>query len=284
MKLSSYEDLHGFVEEADLVLIGLGQEWCLTYEIILQELNDKAPVLAEILESVAMKEEHSYLIAAIESYFYHNFCPDKMKGAYQRLFHLVNGKNYFIVSLTTDMYLEKFDFKNDRIVKPCGSFNKMQCDGNCNGVIYGMEELYTAVFLRLDELAKQNDRVGQTDVDIVIQEMEALINDVICSNCKEKIVFNTLDALKYNENGYLKAWEIYMKWLQGTVNKKLCIIEAGAGMELPSIIRWPFEKTALYNQKAKMIRIHKKFFQINEEISDRAYSKESNAIDFFSEM
>ena len=44
------------------------------------------------------------------------------------------------------------------------------------------------------------------------------------------------------EEGYQKQWEKYTKWLQGTLNKKLCILELGVELNLPSIIRWPFEK------------------------------------------
>ena len=79
-------------------------------------------------------------------------------------------------------------------------------------------------------------------------------------------------------------WQMYMKWLQGSVNKKLCVIEAGAGMSLPSVIRWPFEKTVYYNQKAFLYRIHHTFHQINHEIAERSCGIEASAVSFFKDM
>ena len=60
---------------------------------------------------------------------------------------------------------------------------------------------------------------------------------------------NNVYAENYNENGYLSDWQIYTKWLQGTLNKKVLILELGVGLVFPSVIRWPFEKIAFYNQK-----------------------------------
>lgn len=272
-----------FVEDADIVLVGLGQEWMVTYEDILEDLKINAPVIAQILEYVTEKNEYSDIIHSIEGFYYKNYCPQKIKNAYKTLLDLVNEKNYFILSLGTDSYLKKFGYKTDRIVNPCGTFEKMQCNQNCDGELFDAEEKYNVVYSFMKQLATDDDRLSQDKLIKTIEQLNDYICNINCNNCKEKIVFNTLDALKYNEYGYLDQWKKYMKWLQGTVNRKLCIIEAGVGMELPSVIRWPFEKTALYNQKAKMIRIHHKFYQVNEEVSDRAYGMEQNAVDFFAQ-
>ena len=87
----------------------------------------------------------------------------------------------------------------------------------------------------------------------------------------------------YVEEGYLPQWEKYTKWLQGTVNKKICILELGAGMQFPSIIRWPFEKVAFYNQKASFFRINEKLYQLTEEIGGKGISIERNAREYLLE-
>ena len=85
---------------------------------------------------------------------------------------------------------------------------------------------------------------------------------------------------KYAEEGYLKQWDVYTKWLQGTVNKKLCVLELGAGLEYPKIIRFPFEKIVFYNQKAFMYRIHSLIYQLGEEIGNRGIGIKEDPIDF----
>lgn len=85
------------------------------------------------------------------------------------------------------------------------------------------------------------------------------------------------------EDGYQKQWEKYTKWLQRTLNKKLCIFELGVELNLPNIIRWPFEKVAFYNQKASFFRVNGSLFQMTEELSDKGVSIEMNAVDYLRE-
>lgn len=68
------------------------------------------------------------------------------------------------------------------------------------------------------------------------------------------------------------GWETYTKWLQGTLNRNLVILELGVGMELPQLIRFPFEKVAYFNQKSCLYRVHSHLYQMTEEIKERGYS------------
>ena len=94
------------------------------------------------------------------------------------------------------------------------------------------------------------------------------------------MIYNNIYTEKYDENGYLGNWQIYTKWLQGTLNKKLCIIELGASMQFPQIIRFPFEKIAFYNQKAQFFRVHSKLYQLTEELKDKGTAIKENPVDF----
>ena len=68
------------------------------------------------------------------------------------------------------------------------------------------------------------------------------------------------------------SWETYTKWLQGTLNRNLVILELGVGMELPQLIRFPFEKVAYFNQKSCLYRVHSHLYQMTEETKERGYS------------
>ena len=82
------------------------------------------------------------------------------------------------------------------------------------------------------------------------------------------------------EEGYLPQWQKYTKWLTLTLNHRLCILELGVGMNLPNVIRWPFEKVAFYNQKASFFRINESLYQIAEDMGDKGIGIEENACDF----
>ena len=89
---------------------------------------------------------------------------------------------------------------------------------------------------------------------------------------------NIVKTEGYLEEGYLPSWERYRTWLSCTLNKKLCILELGVGFQYPSVIRWPFEKTAFLNQKASFVRVNSKFFQISEELKGKAISIPQNPL------
>lgn len=102
----------------------------------------------------------------------------------------------------------------------------------------------------------------------------------VCPHCGKPFILNNIYAQNYNENGYLESWQRYTKWLQGTLNRNLLILELGVGMQFPSVIRWPFEKIAFFQKKSELYRVNEKLYQLSEELGGKAYSISKNAIDW----
>ena len=151
---------------------------------------------------------------------------------YNNLFEMINGKNYYIVTLKTDDLIYRSKLDRDRIVAPCGSINRFQCSVGCT-----------------DELWDEN--LG------------------VCPHCGMPLCENTIKCEKYIEKGYIDMWDKYMKWLMGTVGKKLLALEIDVTMMYPGVIRWAFEKTVNLNNKAKMIRINAELPQLPIELKDK---------------
>ena len=61
---------------------------------------------------------------------------------------------------------------------------------------------------------------------------------------------------------------------------KLCILELGVGMEIPSVVRWPFEKICFYNQKSVFWRVHSSLYQLPEEIRMRGNAIKEDPLTF----
>ena len=91
---------------------------------------------------------------------------------------------------------------------------------------------------------------------------------------KDRILTPAKEGEEKTDGGVYPAdsWETYTKWLQGTLNRNLVILELGVGMELPQLIRFPFEKVAYFNQKSCLYRVHSHLYQMTEEIKERGYS------------
>lgn len=175
--------------------------------------------------------------------------------AYNLLAEKLQEKEYFIVSTCTDDVILNSKLESDRIVLPCGGFRYFQCPDDC------MNEL-----LPFYNQVMENDKLPE------------------CPHCNKEVVFNRLPLEKYNEGGYLEQWEKYNRFLQGTVNKSLLILELGVGMNYPSVIRFPFEKIAMFNKKSKMIRVHPTLAFSTPEIKDNCQCVSADPVVFLSDL
>lgn len=188
------------------------------------------------------------------------------KEAYQNLLALIKDKNYFIVTTNQEGGLAEFGFSENKVVEPCGTYYKMQCPNGCGKAVYEITD---------DRRGKIKERlwggVKPEETDFITE---------VCPECGEKLVFNLCTQKNYVEEGYLEQWSLYMKWLQGTLHKKVCILELGVGMKYPTVIRWPFEKAAYLNQKAMFFRVHSKLYQLTEELQDKGVSVKATPMEF----
>lgn len=168
---------------------------------------------------------------------------DGSLDAYNKLAGLLNGKNYFVISLCTDDQIFSSDLNPERIVSPLGGFRKKQCPDGCNDEIF---------------------------------EDGALT----CPYCNKQLVFNNIYAPKYVEKDYLPQWNKHKLWLSGTLNHSLLLLELGVGMKYPQIVRWPFERLCMLNNQANLVRVNDILWQIPAEISGKSTSIKKNPIEY----
>ena len=246
-----------------MVLVGLGEEFGNTEKQIYGNKKYQA-FFSEI------SDENEWLLP----YFYSKFVESETEGqAYNNLLKLLKDKNYFIVSLRTDdvIYKGEFHFVQERIVTPCGGVRKLQCEKNCEDRVYDIPEKMAEMLRRFPVL----DEKGQH-----LNEIYAQVPVFQCPNCGAALIFNRIGVEKYCEADYLPTWGKYTKWLQGTLNHKLCVLELGVGMKYPSVIRWPFEKMAYFNNKACFFRIHQKLYHLTEELKGKGWAIAQNPVEF----
>ena len=110
-----------------MVLVGIGKEMEETYK---EMENDS---FYSSLMAQAEKEEDAAAILQYLQCYYREKNPDSGKiDAYNRLADLLEGKNYFVVSLCTDDYIYSSKLDAGRIVTPCGGFRALQCHSECS--------------------------------------------------------------------------------------------------------------------------------------------------------
>lgn len=242
------------LQNAKMLLIGIGEEFeeraylkenpeYQRVETYLEEID--RPDLLPLLADEILKTE------------------GRAVAALQRLYQMIMDKNYFVVSTCQTDLLDYAGFPRERVVTPCGTLKKKQCICGCK---QSLAEVSTAERAALyHEMITGNGEPG------------TLGN---CPQCHNRMVFNNIYVDKYMENGYLTDWGWYTKWLQGTLNRELCILELGVNLDYPSVIRFPFEKIGYYNQKASFIRVNERLYQLTSELHEKGISVAKNSIDW----
>lgn len=247
--------LKNMIDAADMILIGLGEEFD---DLKCMESNEEYKELRKRI----LSSDRQWLIPKADA-IYRSRTDSKVVNVLEKLIDILDDKNYFVVSVSTNPDIEKLSWKSGRFVAPCGSCLKKQCVDSCPE---GLSDISDEDDRRLEEYLS-DARAEQADLDLGE-----------CPKCGKKLVLNNVYTQKYDENGYLKAWNEYKKWLQTTVNRKLLILELGVGMDFPTVVRFPFEKIAYYNNKAVFYRVHERLYQMTAELADKGISKEQNSI------
>lgn len=145
-------------------------------------------------------------------------------------------KNYFIISSVKSDILRKSSLNQKRIVCPY-----------------------------LEAVGMASDNENSTDKAKVDDKVDDKAADNIDDKADDK-VDNNADN-KVDEN---RQWDLYNKWLSGTLAKKLLVIELGEGFNNPNLIKWPFERIVMINEKAHFYRVHSTFYQIPPEINKKS--------------
>lgn len=247
------------VKDAEMILIGIGEEFD---EV--KTLKQK-PEYSEYRQKLENSEKE-WLIPALNQRCRGE--DSKVYNSLSKLAEIIAEKNYFVVSTSTNETIRRISWRENRFVMPCGGTKMKQCAANCG---------YEAMDTTKDDWNAMKAYIEQLSDR---QREEVKLDLGRCPKCGSPMVLNSIYAEKYDENGYLSQWQVYTKWLQGTLNRRLVVLELGVGMQCPSVIRWPFEKIAYFNQKASFWRINEKLYQLTEELKEKGIAISMNAIDW----
>lgn len=272
------QKIHDIIKDAEMILIGIGDEFSPKYSDTQSKgnsenrVNDenridsgkKSDGLGQIADPLALYRRSSFYSEISQEH--------EVIQAYNKLREMIGAKPYFVVTMNTDDLIYSSGLEQDLIVAPCGSMQKMQC----------AEHIVEAAAIRERILNRANSiKLEEPDSETWQEEAQRIIQEeALCPVCGAPLSFHTIETEGYLEEGYLPQWNKYTKWLSCTLNRKLCVLELGVGFKFPQVIRFPFEKVAAYNKKASLIRVNSKFPQLPEEMSQRGVSIAESPVQF----
>lgn len=151
-------------------------------------------------------------------------------------------ENYFIFTSNVDGQFQKAGFDEDKIYEVHGSIHHLQCNCNCTDYIW----------------------TNKDKVNVDMEKFEALKYPV-CHNCGEIARPNILmfGDWSWNHKRSSKQEHRYMQWRKANKNKKIVIIEIGAGSAIPTV-RYEGEQLSTRYSNTTLIRINPREYQIKE--------------------
>lgn len=249
------------LEQSDMILVGLGEEFDGTKRLKQQTGYGQG--------CERLKEEGlSWLIPVWNEYCMEQAGDGGIGIALEKLGGFLKGKNHFVVSVSTNSKIAHVG----RNVMPCGSVLRKQCSAGCKDVLRDITK---------EEMEGLRDFFRELAGGRLQRKAVSL---GICPECGSSMVLNNIYAESYNENGYLDQWNLYMKWLQGTLNHRLLVLELGVGMRFPTVIRWPFEKTVFFNQKAYFCRVNGNLYQLTKELAGKSCGISEDAVAWLTQL
>lgn len=260
METINFDEIIKNCEASDYSIIGIGELFAYDWKML--ESDGR---YIELLENIEGDNGLTWLVPFLQKVAMDNNPDMRLHDAYEKLSNALKDCDVYYVTTTIDDYIYKSGMDLGRIVTPCGGFRQLQCENNCN------KELINLPFALLQYVQKLYNKM------ISLGEVRDKFPE--CPDCGANLVFNQLGTEHYNEQGYLVQWDSYQQWLQKTMNKKVTMVELGAGLGLMSVFRSPFERIATYNMKSTLYRVHPTLYMSTPEIKERCVSVAKHPID-----
>ena len=240
--LDSIHKLKEKIETVDTIVIGAGAGLSTSAGFIYDgERFHK--YFADFVEKYGFHDMYSggfYPYKTLEEYWAYwsryiavNRYDDAPKPVYNKLFELVNGKDYFVITTNVDHCFQKAGFDKKRLFYTQGDYGLFQCSEPCHKKTYDNEEV-------INKMVAQ-----QKDMKIPMALLPR------CPVCGKPMTMNLRSDDKFVEDeGWHIAAERYSNFLCSRQSGNILFLELGVGYNTPIIIKYPFWQMTVSNPNA----------------------------------
>lgn len=162
------------------------------------------------------------------------------RPVYENLYHLVKGKDYFVITTNVDHCFQKAGFDKTRLFYTQGDYGLFQCSVPCCQTTYDNREM-------IGRMVKE-----QKDMRIPSKLIPK------CPVCGSPLTMNLRSDDKFVEDeGWHKAALRYDDFIRRHKNRHVLLLELGVGYNTPAIIKYPFWRMTAQNRKAVYVCINR---------------------------
>ena len=186
-------------------------------------------------------------------YIYINRYVNAPNDLYNRLFDLVNGKDYFIITTNVDHCFQKSGFDKKRLFYTQGDYGLFQCSEPCCRETFDNEKQILKMYNSQKNMKIPTELIPK------------------CPNCGKEMTTNLRCDDKFVEDeGWHSAAQRYNDFIRTRAGQKILFLELGVGYNTPAIIKYPFWKMTAENKNATYCLINYGQSYCPDEIKSRA--------------
>ena len=198
----------------------------------------------------ATPEEHW---AYWSRYIWVNRYQSPPKPVYDNLLHLVQDKDYFVLTTNVDHCFQKVGFDKKRLFYTQGDYGLFQCSEPCCQETWDNKEAVRQM------VEQQRDR--RIPSELIPR----------CPSCGKPMTMNLRSDDKFvQDEGWHRAARRYNDFIRHHQGQRVVYLELGVGYNTPSIIKYPFWRMTAQNPKAAYASINMGRAICPDEIVSRA--------------
>lgn len=252
---SQAELLHGLLEEAEAVVIGIGAGMSAAtgFTYVGKRFTNAFPDFIEkyrffdMLQASLFEFENRQEYWAFQSRFcLLNFFDQPVGKAYVDLKEILQRKNYHVITTNADNAFYAAEFNMDKVFRIQGEYGLFQCVEHCHQQTYQDEAL-------IRKMAAEQQHM------VVAQDLVPL-----CPKCGADLEINkrTEEKGMVEDSHFHEQKARYEQFLQDNEGKKVLFLEIGVGHTTPQFIKQPFQQMTEQNEHALFVTMNQKDYFI----------------------
>lgn len=221
-------------------------------------------------------------------YIYINRYMNAPVPVYEKLFELVRGKDYFVITTNVDHCFQKAGFDKKRLFYTQGDYGLFQCCVPCHKKTYDNEEIVKKMLV--SQGFEFKDSENKKDGGLIFPEnplkME-IPSELVphCPVCGKPMSMNLrCDETFIEDDGWHEAARRYQDFLEKHKNAKTLFLELGVGGNTPGIIKYPFWNFVHKNKDAFYAAVNMEETEVPAEIKARSVLIKGDIFDTIKEM
>lgn len=241
--------LKELLQEADAIIIGAGAGLSTSagFTYTGQRFEDN---FSDFIKKYGFRDMYSggfYPYESLEEhwaywsrYVFINRYMDSDNGTYKRLFELVKDKDYFVLTTNVDHQFQKAGFDKRRLFYTQGDYGLFQCSEPCHMATYENGDIIRKMVESQGYVIDENGMLllpeGVTPKMKVPSELVPY-----CPKCGKPMSMNLrADDTFVQDDGWYRASDRYVDFLQRHKNVKVLFLEAAVGFNTPTIVKYNF--------------------------------------------